>query len=202
MKRGNPCSHAPRGNTLNGRSASPGRLRTRHHVPMVGVGTRVSVTGPRTANQGAATQTWAREFGRRGGEAMKRKGVAMVVVLIGLAVATTIFLSVLKLIAVQRQSVELQARQIQAGWLAESAVQRALARLSADANYRGETWNISAQDIGGRDGATIAIRVDDVPGKSDRRSSPRRGRLPGRSLPTGPTEPRGHRLPALSPPKG
>ena len=91
-------------------------------------------------------------------------------VLIGLAVATMIFLSVLKLIAVQRQSVELQTRQIQAGWLAESAVQRAAARLSAEANYRGETWNISAQDIGGRDGATIAIRVDDVPGKSDRRT--------------------------------
>ena len=94
----------------------------------------------------------------------------LIVVLIGMAVATTIFLSVLKLIAVQRQSVELQTRQIQAGWLAESAVQRAAARLSAEANYRGETWNISAQDIGGRDGATIAIRVDDVPGKPDRRT--------------------------------
>ena len=94
----------------------------------------------------------------------------MIVVLLGLFVATTIFLSVLKLIAVQRQSVELQARQIQAGWLAESAVQRAFARLSAEASYRGETWNISAQDIGGRDAAAIAIRVDDVPGKTDRRT--------------------------------
>ncbi len=98
------------------------------------------------------------------------KGVALVVVLIGMAMATMIFLSVLKLIAVQRQSVELQSRQIQAGWLAESAVQRAAARLSAEANYRGETWNISAQDLGGRDGATIAIRVDDVAGKPDRRT--------------------------------
>ena len=69
----------------------------------------------------------------------------MVVVLIGMAVATMIFLSVLKLIAVQRQSVELQTRQIQAGWLAESAVQRASARLAADGSYRGETWNISAK---------------------------------------------------------
>ncbi len=101
---------------------------------------------------------------------LHHKGVALIVVLVGLAVAAMIFLSVLKLIAVQRQSVELQARQIQAGWLAESAVQRACARLSAQANYRGETWNISAQDIGGRDGATIAIRVDDVPGKPDRRT--------------------------------
>jgi type II secretory pathway component PulK len=98
------------------------------------------------------------------------RGAALVVVLIGMAVATVIFLSVLKLIAVQRQSVELQARQIQAGWLAESALERAAARLSADGNYRGETWNISAQDLGGRDGAAIAIRVEDVPGKADRRT--------------------------------
>lgn len=91
-------------------------------------------------------------------------------VLVGMAVATMIFLSVLKLIAVQRQSLELQGRQMQAGWLAESAVRRAAARLAAEAGYRGETWNISAQDMGGRDGATIAIRVDDVPGKPDRRA--------------------------------
>ena len=110
-----------------------------------------------------------------------RKGAAMIVVLVGLAVATTIFLSVLKLIAVQRQSVELQARQIQAGWLAESAVQRAAARLSAEAGYRGETWNISAQEIGGRDGATIAIRVDERPRQARSPHGPRRGRLPGRS---------------------
>ena len=98
------------------------------------------------------------------------RGAALIVVLVGMAVATMIFLSVLKLIAVQRQSVELQTRQIQAGWLAESAVQRAHARLSAEASYRGETWRISPQDIGGRDGATIAIRVSDVPGKPDRRT--------------------------------
>jgi len=98
-----------------------------------------------------------------------RSGAALIIVLMGLAVATTIFLSVLKLIAVQRESVELQTRQIQAGWLAESAVQRASARLAADGSYRGETWNISAQDIGGRDGAKIAIRVDDVAGKPERR---------------------------------
>jgi len=94
----------------------------------------------------------------------------MILVLAGMTVATMIFLSVLKLIAVQRQSVELETRQIQAGWLAESAVQRACARLSTETSYRGETWNISAQDIGGRDAATVAIRVDDVAGKPDRRT--------------------------------
>jgi type II secretory pathway component PulK len=99
-----------------------------------------------------------------------REGVALLVVVIGLGVATMIFLSILKLMAIERQSVELQARQIQTGWLAESAVERASARLAADAKYRGETWNPSAQEIGGRDGARITIRVDDVAGKPDRRA--------------------------------
>ena len=101
---------------------------------------------------------------------MKPKGVATVLLLVSLAVATMIFLSVLKLIAVQRQSVASQARQVQAAWLAESAVQRATARLSADAGYHGETWKISPQEIGSRDGAAIVIRVDEVPGKPDRRA--------------------------------
>ncbi len=97
------------------------------------------------------------------------RGAALIMVLVGMALATTIFLSVLRLIAVQRQSVELHFRQIQAGWLAESAVQRATARLSAETKYRGETWNISPQDLGGRDGAAITIRVEDVAGRPDRR---------------------------------
>ncbi len=90
-------------------------------------------------------------------------------VLLGMVLAATMFLSVLRLVAVQRQSVELQFRQTQAAWLAESAVERAKAKLSAEAGYRGETWNVSPHDLGGRDGAAVAIHVDDVAGKPDRR---------------------------------
>jgi type II secretory pathway component PulK len=100
----------------------------------------------------------------------RSRGAAVIVMLGGMAVATMIFLSVLKLLAVQRQSVELQTRQIQAGWLAESGVERACAQLSSQGSYRGETWILSAKELGGRDGATIVIRVDDVAGKPDRRA--------------------------------
>jgi hypothetical protein len=100
----------------------------------------------------------------------RRRGAAAILVLVGLAVVTLIFLSILKLIAVQRQSVELQTRQVQAAWLADSGVQRARARLTADSGYHGETWNIPAQEIGGRDGAAIVIRVEEVAGKPDRRT--------------------------------
>ncbi len=103
-------------------------------------------------------------------ELRARRGTALVVVLAGLAVATVMFVAAMKLIVVQHKTIELNSRQIQAGWLAESAVQRAAARLAADANYRGETWKISAADLEGRDDATVAIRVKLVPGKADRRA--------------------------------
>jgi type II secretory pathway pseudopilin PulG len=96
--------------------------------------------------------------------------VATVLLLASLAVAIAIFASVLKLIAVQRQSVASQTRQVQADWLAESAIERAAARLAADSGYHGETWNLSPQEISSRDGAAILIRVDEVPGKPDRRA--------------------------------
>jgi type II secretory pathway component PulK len=94
----------------------------------------------------------------------------MIVVLLAMAMATIIFLATLKMIAVQRKTIALGARQIQAGWLADSGVERAAARLAADANYRGETWNISPEDLDGRDGGTVAIRVEDIPGKPGRRA--------------------------------
>jgi type II secretory pathway component PulK len=99
-----------------------------------------------------------------------RRGAAMVMILTALALATMIFLAAAKLTIVQRRTIELSARQVQAEWLAESGVQRAAARLAADPKYRGETWNIAAEEFGGRDGGMVTIRVEDVPGKSDRRT--------------------------------
>ena len=98
-----------------------------------------------------------------------KKGAALVMILIVLAVATAIFLASLKLLVVQRQSIELESQRIQAGWLAQSGVDRAAARLAAEPQYRGETWDISAEDLGGRDGGTVAIRIENVSGKPDRR---------------------------------
>jgi Tfp pilus assembly protein PilX len=104
------------------------------------------------------------------GAGCRRRGVALIVVLAGMAVAAVMFLAATKLILVQRRTVELNSRQIQAGWLAESGVQRAAARLAADASYRGETWTISAEELDGRDDGAVTIRVEPVPGKPDRRA--------------------------------
>jgi hypothetical protein len=99
-----------------------------------------------------------------------RRGAAMIVLLAALAVMMIMFLAAVKLALVQRKTIALNAWQVQAGWLADSGVQRAAARLTADASYHGETWNVSPQDINGRDGGTVAIRVEPAPGKPDRRT--------------------------------
>jgi hypothetical protein len=102
--------------------------------------------------------------------ALNRRGVALIVVLAGLAVTMVMFLAATKLILVQRKTIELTARQIQASWLAESGVQRAAARLAADANYRGETWNVSAEELGGRSGGSVTIHVEQPPDQPGRRT--------------------------------
>ena len=61
-------------------------------------------------------------------------------------------------------------RQTQADWLAESGIECAAARLAADPKYRGETWNVSAAELGGRDDGTVAIRVEDLPGRPGSRA--------------------------------
>jgi hypothetical protein len=97
------------------------------------------------------------------------RGTALILVLVGLAVTTLIFMAAIKMILIQRKTIELNSRQIQARWLAESGVERAAARLAADAKYEGETWNISAQELGGRDGGKVNIKVEEVPDKPDHR---------------------------------
>jgi type II secretory pathway component PulK len=99
-----------------------------------------------------------------------RNGTALVVVLAALAVATLLFMAAMKMILIQRKTIELGSRQLQAGLLAESGIQRAAARLAADKDYHGESWKIAAEDLGGRDGGIVTIKVEPVSGKADRRA--------------------------------
>jgi Tfp pilus assembly protein PilV len=53
-------------------------------------------------------------------------------------------------------------QQLQTLWLVESGLDRGLARLAASADYTGETWNIPADALGGRDAATVGIVVESI----------------------------------------
>ena len=103
------------------------------------------------------------------GKRQPRRAVVLLVILATLALMVPIFLSVLKLAAVQRKTLDTQWEQTQAAWLAESAVERAAARLAADPAYSGETWAVSAAELAGPDAGLVNIRVEPAAGRPDRR---------------------------------
>ena len=95
-----------------------------------------------------------------------------------------------------RDQVRAQERRIQAEWLAQAGLDRALFRLAASAGYTGETWQIAAADLGL---AEPADRDDGPPrgpdqGRAGRRHGPNEadqgpGRLSPRSPAQGPAFP-------------
>jgi len=96
-----------------------------------------------------------------------RRGAALVVVFVCLAVLSILFTSLLRLAVAQRGALEGHAWQVQAAWLAESALERAAWRLAADADYPGENWRLPAEAIGGRHAAAVTIEVLDVAERPD-----------------------------------
>jgi hypothetical protein len=59
---------------------------------------------------------------------------------------------------------------VQSQWLAESGVERAAAKLAADAAYSGETWTIPATDLGGQEAGVVRIEVKPVAEQEKRRT--------------------------------
>jgi hypothetical protein len=56
--------------------------------------------------------------------------------------------AVLKAGLAHHDFVRAQERRLQSEWLAESGIQRALARLAVDRDYPGERWVLTAADLG------------------------------------------------------
>jgi hypothetical protein len=83
-----------------------------------------------------------------------------VAVLVCLVVMTLICGSLLRLVHSQRALVRSEERRLQADWLAESALERAASRLGDDPAYPGETWTLSAGDLGGNEPGVVTINVE------------------------------------------
>lgn len=77
------------------------------------------------------------------------RGSVLVGVLLCLVAATALFVAMLSRLSLHRQEVRQWERRIQTRWLAESALERAAARLAQDPEYRGETWNVAAEQWSG-----------------------------------------------------
>jgi Tfp pilus assembly protein PilX len=72
----------------------------------------------------------------------------VVAVLVCLVVIMLLGAALLKVALLERESSRETERRLQAQWLAESGLERARARLASDASYPGETWTLSAADLG------------------------------------------------------
>ena len=99
----------------------------------------------------------------------RRRGIVAAALVVALFVLVMLAGGLLRVAWLRHSELRAAERRLQAEWLAESALDRAAARLMADAGYRGETWAVPAEDLGGRDGGSVRIEVRPVPDHPDRR---------------------------------
>ncbi|MFO0891439.1 MAG: hypothetical protein U0790_20135 [Isosphaeraceae bacterium] len=107
----------------------------------------------------------------------RRRGLTSVAVLVCLVIITLISGALLKLGVAHRGQARAQERRLQAEWLAQAGLGRALARLAARPDYPGESWKIAAADLGLSPGssadpgpaAVVAIVVERPGGSSGQR---------------------------------
>jgi len=81
-------------------------------------------------------------------------------VLVALGLAAVIVGALLQLAGMERSLLTSRQQESQARWLAESGVERAVARLAADRQYAGETWSLTQDDLSGRGRGEVTIRVE------------------------------------------
>jgi type II secretory pathway component PulK len=100
---------------------------------------------------------------------MHRRGAILIVALVCLAVAAVLFVVLAKQAATEHRVSQSRQWAVQAQWLAEAGVERAVARLAADAAYNGETWSISAEQLASPSSAVVRIRTEAIDDQPDRR---------------------------------
>jgi hypothetical protein len=98
-----------------------------------------------------------------------RRGFIAAAIVVVLFVLVLLGSGLLRVVWLRHGDLRAAERRLQAEWLAESALDRAAARLADDPSYAGETWNIPADRLGGRDDATVRIEMRPSPGHADRR---------------------------------
>ena len=77
-----------------------------------------------------------------------RTGAILVVALICLLLITVLAASLTRTVLLQREQVIRDEWRLQAEWLADAGLDRAVARLSAESDYAGEEWRPQLNDDG------------------------------------------------------
>ena len=90
----------------------------------------------------------------------QRQGIVLIVVLVCLFVVSLLTVTQIRSLLMHRRQTRTQGLQIQAFWLAESAAQRARAKLKESPDYQGETWKVGAEKLGDDLPGVAVIRVE------------------------------------------
>ena len=77
----------------------------------------------------------------------RRRGAVLIAVMIGLAMATALVLTMVRSAAVERRLLKQQSHHHQAAWLCAAGVQRARQAARTNLDYRGEVWRVPAAEL-------------------------------------------------------
>jgi Tfp pilus assembly protein PilX len=94
----------------------------------------------------------------------RHRGMVLIVAIVLLTVATIIAASMLQSLAREHRQIRNHMRQLQAVWLTESAIERAVSELRQNSNYAGETWNVPADEMGDDLAASVEIKISQIEG--------------------------------------
>ena len=92
----------------------------------------------------------------------RRRAAILIGVLIAVTVVALLIGSVMRTVVMHHRRARTFDRRLQSMWLADSGLQRALARLSVDAEYKGERWELTGESIGRRWPAVVVIQVQPI----------------------------------------
>jgi hypothetical protein len=119
----------------------------------VTTGLTVVVTLRMTKPHHAERDDYSNNPGRR--RPVSRSGAILAAALVALFVVSLLGLALIQLVVIHHRQEQVEAQRQQCFWLAESGVQRALARLAKSPDYAGETWTIPSAAL---TGAPLAAR--------------------------------------------
>jgi hypothetical protein len=98
----------------------------------------------------------------------KQRGAILILILACMAIASVLLILGVQFAVSIHRTTRTFGWSVQAQCLAQSGLERAAAKLAADADYPGETWKIPAEELGGDYAAILKIEVKPMPDKTGR----------------------------------
>lgn len=93
-------------------------------------------------------------------DAARRRGTVVAAALVEFVVAAAILFGVLQSVVGHDRQMIKARHEVQAQWLAQAGIDRAVAQLRKSESYRGEIWHVPADELDGLDAAEVQIRVE------------------------------------------